>query len=260
MTFSHKIVWISDLHQTESGMVEGVAGAARLEQAIEQINRWHGDAACCIASGDLTDTGTAGEYAALGRSVAKLSMPFLPMIGNHDNRADLLAAFPPPGVAMPDFMQYRYDIDDLTLLCLDTHVPANDAGALDAERLDWLADALDKAADRRVLVFTHHPPGPLGLGLQDDLRLMDHEPLMSLLSRAPQVEHLFCGHVHRPTSGTINGVSFTTLRAIAHQTRPPHQTWDWSDFVARDERPQYGVILIAPDRVVVQAIDLEDPA
>ena len=45
-----KIVWISDLHVTASGMIGQVPCAARLAQAVEQINRWHGDADCCIAT------------------------------------------------------------------------------------------------------------------------------------------------------------------------------------------------------------------
>ena len=167
---------------------------------------------------------------------------------------------PPAGTAMDAYHQFRWDIGNLTLLCLDTHLPGDDAGALDAARLDWIAGQLAATADRQVLVFMHHPPGPLGLSLLDDMPLRDSEPLVSLLAAAPQVAHLFCGHVHRPVSGTIGGVPFTTLRALAHQTRPPHHLKSWSDFVAPDERPQYGVILIAPDRVVVQAHRPERPA
>ena len=117
-----------------------ITGASRgigqaLAQAVEQINRWHGDADCCIATGDLVDTGAPEEYEMLAGIVENLSVPFLPMIGNHDNRANLLAAFPPPGVPMPGYYQYRHDLGDVTLLCLDTHLPGDDAGALDAARL-----------------------------------------------------------------------------------------------------------------------------
>lgn len=259
MTFTHKIVWLTDLHITASGQVEGTACAARLAQATEQINRWHGDAACCVISGDLTDTGAPDEYAALAEALSRLSVPVLPMIGNHDNRALLRAALPPAGLAMNAYHQFRWDIDGLTLLCLDTHLPGDDAGAIDDARLAWVADQLAATVDRRVLVFMHHPPGPLGLSLLDDMPLRDSEPLVRLLAAAPQVAHLFCGHVHRPVSGTIGGVPFTTLRALAHQTRPPHHLKTWSDFVDHDERPQYGVILTAPDRVVVQTLDLEGP-
>lgn len=260
MSFTHKIVWLTDLHITESGQVENTACAARLAQAVEQINRWHGDADCCVITGDLTDTGAPGEYTALIKGLAPLAIPALPMIGNHDNRPALRAAMPPAGTAMEAYHQFRHDIGPVTLLCLDTHLPGSDAGALDQARLDWIAEQLAATAGRQVLVFMHHPPGPLGLSLLDDMPLQDSGPLIDLLAAAPQVAHVFCGHVHRPVSGTVGGVPFTTLRALAHQTRPPHHLKTWSDFVVPEERPQYGVILVAPDRVVMQAIDLERPA
>ena len=49
--------------------------------------------------------------------------------------------------------------ENVSLLCLDTALPGSDAGAFDPVRLDWLAQRLHDTADRRVLVFTHHPPG-----------------------------------------------------------------------------------------------------
>lgn len=261
MAFTHKIVWISDLHQTVSGQVEGVNSRARLHHVIEQVNAHHPDALCCIASGDLCDTGTAEEYASLSQRLSGLRVPFLPMIGNHDNRANMMAALPRPGTGPEGYYQYRHDLDsEVTLLCLDTHLPGSDAGQMDAACLDWLASELEHTRDRRVLVFAHHPPGPLGLGLLDDMPLLDHQPLVDLLSSAPHVEHLFVGHVHRPVSGVIGRVPFTALRSIAHQTRPPHKTWGWSNFVTLEERPQYAVILIGPDRIVVQMTDIEDPA
>ena len=260
MDFTQKIIWISDLHQTVSGQVEGVKCSDRLQQLIEQVNRWHSDAACCVASGDLTDTGTPEEYEALLEALAALDIPFLPMIGNHDHRETMMRSVPRPGQAMDQYFQYRYDVGELTLLCLDTNLPGSDAGAFDDARLNWLSDTLTACKDRRVIAFTHHPPGPLGLGPLDEMALLEHERFIEILADAPQVEHLFCGHVHRPVSGVIGGVPFTTLRALAHQTLPPYREWDWETFVARDERPQYGVILAGKNRLVVQMNDLEDPA
>lgn len=257
MAFDTRIVWISDLHMTEDGTADGAPCRARAERLVDQINRWHGDAACCIATGDMTHNGTAGEYAALREVLAGLRIPLLPMIGNHDHRETLRAAFPPPGPAQDGYMQYRWDLGETVLLCLDTADPGKDSGIMDRARLDWLAGELEGLTDRRVLVFAHHPPGPLGLGPLDDMPLMEHEPLMDILSAAPQVAHLFCGHVHRPVSGVIRGVPFTTLRSTSHQTRPPYEAWDWDDYIAVQETPQYGVILIGADRVVVQALDIE---
>ncbi|MFZ1815608.1 MAG: metallophosphoesterase [Rhizobiaceae bacterium] len=260
MHFTTKLVWISDTHLTGSGMVEGVACQQRLAQAVEQIRLHHGDAIACIGTGDLADKGEPEAYAMLADAVAGLPMPFLPMTGNHDNREEFRRVFPPPGEAMPDYQQFRWDVGELTLLCLDTLSPGEDGGRLDEARIGWLEHQLHACAGQRVLVFMHHPPARLGLGLQDDIMLHDEGRLISVLNRARHVEYLFCGHVHRPVCGVIAGVPFTTLRALAHQTRPAYALTDWNDFVAPDERPQYGVILIGPNRIVIQANDLEDAA
>lgn len=260
MALTHKIAWISDTHLTASGHVEGVACRARLKQAVQQISSYHGDAIACVGTGDLTDTGSAEEYAAVSGLVADLPMPFLPLIGNHDRREAFRSAFPPPGEAMETHQQFRWDAGNVTLLCLDTHSPGEDGGRFCEQRLSWVERQLADCRGRRVLVFMHHPPGPLWLGLQDTILLHEADALLNLLAASPDVEYLFCGHVHRPVSGVIRGLPFTTLRSTAHQVRPGHTLKDWNDFVLLEERPQYGLILIAPDRVVVQGIDLEDPA
>src|SRR5690606_36489365 len=138
MTPPAEIVSISDTHLTASGEVEGVACRARLARTVTAIARHAGDALACVGTGDLSDTGDAESYAIVAELTSGLPMPFLPLIGNHDRREAFRAAFPPPGVAMDRFQQFRWDAGDLTLLCLDTHSPGEDGGRFDAERLGWL--------------------------------------------------------------------------------------------------------------------------
>ena len=260
MSFAQKIVWISDTHITESGSVQGAACQDRLRQMVGEINRHHSDASACVASGDLTDTGTAGEYRMFRDLTADLAVPLVPMIGNHDDRGTFLSALDLPGVVMPGFAQFRLDLGGVTLLCLDTNLPGQDAGALDQSRLDWLAAQLDACGDRPTLVFAHHPPGPLGLGPLDTMPLFDHAPLTALLARARQPLHLCCGHVHRSLTGVFEGVGFTTLRSLVFQTPPPQVNWDWDSFYTPPERPQYAVILIDAGNIIIQMHDLEDLA
>lgn len=260
MQFDQKLIWLTDLHVTVSGEAYGARPNARLKQVIAEINRLHSDAACCVISGDLTDLGTPEEYETLAGLLDNLSIPVLPLIGNHDNRENFLARFALPGEALRGFVQYRKNFGAVTLLCLDTCVTDAHHGEFDQKRLDWLSDALEAAQEQRVLVFMHHPLGALGLGPLDEIPLVDYKPLIEVLRNAPQVEHLFCGHVHRPVTGNIGGMPFTTARSLCFQARAPFEAWDWDDCVAVNERPQYSVILTAPDRLVVQAVDLEDLA
>lgn len=259
MTF-RKIVWLSDTHLTQSGEVEGVPSRARLERAVDQLRRYHSDAIACVVSGDISDTGDPRDYVDAKAILDQLSVPVLPIIGNHDLRAPFRAVFAPPGSAMDDYQQYRMDFDDLMLLCLDTVTPGSDAGGFDNARLSWVEEQLQKSTGQRVIVFMHHPPGPLWLGHQDRILLQDAEPLLGLFNAAKSVAYIFFGHVHRPVSGVLGRVPFTTLRAVAHQTLPAHHLKSWDDFTAPNERPQYGVIHVADDRIVTHANDIEDTA
>ena len=108
-----------------------------------------------VITGDLTDFGRPVEYASLREQIAPLEAAGLPvylMPGNHDDRAELRRAFPAHrylgGGGSAVFMQFAVDIGPLRLLALDTCVPMQSAGALDAERLAWLAAQLDASTDQ----------------------------------------------------------------------------------------------------------------
>ena len=249
-----KIVWLTDVHITPSGLINDQPSTARLERAVAEILRWHSDAAACVISGDLTENGTAEEYAVAAGILADLPMPVLPMAGNHDDRASLRGALALPDGAMPGFVQYRVDVGAVTLLCLDTQVPHKPYGRLCAERLDWLGRALTGTEGRAVLVFLHHPPCRLGLGPLDDICLRHPETFLDMI--AGRADHLFCGHVHRPTAGTIRGIPFATQRALAYQAPRPFPPWTWATFEPANEQPQYGVILADAGRIVLQTFDL----
>lgn len=249
-----KIVWLTDVHITPSGFINDQPSTERLRRALREIRRWHSDAAACVISGDLTEDGTPGEYAIAAEILADLKVPLLPMTGNHDDRAALRTALALPMQTMPGFIQYRHDVGGLTLLCLDTQVPGRPYGLFCPERLDWIAAALDAAAGRTVLIFMHHPPCRLGLGPLDDICLRHPEAFLDLV--AGRVAHIFCGHVHRQTSGSVRGVPFSTQRALAYQAPMPFPPWTWDTFATAREKPQYGVIHADAEQITLQTYDL----
>ncbi|MFG5409225.1 hypothetical protein ABXN37_15365 [Piscinibacter sakaiensis] len=90
------------------------------------------------------------------------------MPGNHDDPAAARAGLDPAQMpvdadAPAGRCCYRVALGGLQLVALDTVVPRQPHGALDAAQLDWLARTLAACADAPVLVFMHHPPLPTGL-------------------------------------------------------------------------------------------------
>ena len=247
-----KLIWMSDLHFASDGDVLGHDPRARLRAAIAFINQHHADAAACVISGDLVNRGSARDYAALAELLATLDLPVLPLVGNHDDRALLRTDLPLPPDAMPDFVQYRVDVPWGRLLCLDTLLPGQDAGAFCNARADWLQAQIADAGDRPLYLFLHHPPMPLGLPMQDTDRMQDGDAFLDLIAGQPAVRHLFIGHVHRPITGTVRGIPYATMRSVLYQAPAPRPAWDWDSFAPAAEAPDLGVLTLTDGDVTLQ--------
>lgn len=250
-----KLIWMSDLHYQADGDVLGEDPRARLDAALGMIAAHHGDAELVVLTGDLANHGGPEHYAALAARLATLPMPVLPLVGNHDDRAALAAHLPWPA-GLEGFAQYAVDLGDARLVCLDSLIPGETAGALCPARLDWLRAELADRPERPRYVFMHHPPGALGLPAQDPDNLRDPGPFLGLLRAAPGVAGVFAGHVHRPCQARLGGVPVTTIRSLTLQAPPPWPAWDWDSFAPAPEVPQFGVLWIDGPEYRLQFLDV----
>ncbi|WP_310621248.1 phosphodiesterase [Flexibacterium corallicola] len=247
-----KAIWMSDPHFMQEGDVMGHDPRVRLQAAVDHINRHHVDASYCIISGDMVNRGTHADYGALRKLLNKLEVPFLPMVGNHDERELFRTMLPLPKSCMADFVQYSISTSDGLIVCLDTQKNLSDAGEFCEERLAWLQDTLQKAADIPVYIFMHHPPMSLGLPMQDTANMENGDDFLELLSKYDSVKYLFIGHVHRPISGTVRGIPFSTMRSILYQAPAPKPDWNWESFKPSEEAPNLGVLTIESAAVNLQ--------
>lgn len=206
-----KIVVLSDLHLGPPGVaVNGLDPAARLAAAVSAINRDHPDAAFVAIAGDLADRGEVAAYLALRDLLAPLSVPYHLTLGNHDDPAAFLSVF---GSHLSDPMarvSQAHDRGGYRVILLDTTTPGTHGGALCDGRRAWLADRLDEAADRPVIVIMHHHANVLSLPV-DAIPLADGPGFARLLRRHPDVRMVVSGHVHLTTSGVWHGIPMTTL-------------------------------------------------
>ena len=235
-----KFIWMSDLHFVAEGLVQGHDPRVRLAQAISLINEHHSDAAFCVVSGDMVDRGTDADYAALASMLSGLTIPYLPLTGNHDSRPDFRRHLALPENTMRDFIQYEVCLAGARVICLDTLKQGSDSGELCAARRAWLRARLSEPDP--ALIVMHHPPLALGLPMQDQDRLDDGEDVLDLLAASSNVGHLCMGHVHRPISGTAHGMPFTTSGSVLYQAPPPDPPWDWTSFRPAKEAPMLAVV------------------
>ncbi len=221
---------------------------ARLAPAVADINRRHADAAMVVVTGDLTHWGEPAAYAALKQTLDGLQVPYRLILGNHDDRAAFLAAFPDSPVDEAGFVQWAEDTPAGRFVFLDTLIPGTDGGALCAERLAWLRRTLEAAAGTPVYLFLHHAPLDLGIKGMDAIRLHNPEALLAPLQAHGQVRHIFFGHVHRAIAGSWHGIPFSTLPGTNHQVL---LNFHRDDVPGSHEPPAYGVVLIGADSLVM---------
>ncbi len=254
-----KIIHLTDTHLVDPGqMLYGLDPRARLDAAIADINAHHADAALAVVTGDLTHFGDAAAYANFREAMTALRVPHLVLVGNHDKRATCLAALTHAPRDPNGFVQGVHDTKAGRFIFLDTLDETSHAGQMCAKRLDWLAQTLSGAPQNAPLfVFMHHPPFPVGVQAMDEIALKERAAFAEIIApHRTRIRHLFFGHVHRPISGSWNGIPFSTLRGTSHQVAfaldplAPH--------LASHEPPAYGVVLIDHDSVVVHAHDFLD--
>lgn len=255
-------IQLSDLHLPEPGaLLYGLDPFARLDAAIADILARHGPGSACpvdfaVLSGDLADRGDPAAYRALAVRLARLPFPSHLMVGNHDDRGALLAAFPATKSIAGGFIQDAFQTDAGRVILLDTLCPGAAHGELCAGRLAWLDAELSRSSGP-VLLFMHHPPVAIGIASIDRLRLADAAALLGVLGPyKARVRHIFCGHVHRPVFGQWHGMNFSAVRGLGHQLALDFTAT--SNFPGCLEPPCYALVRASEAELVVHLHDFLD--
>jgi len=250
-----KIVWLTDLHliADNKDTAQSDTALANLRQCLTEVSERHADTARLIVTGDLVHLGHNGAYATLRSELERISIPYRLLVGNHDDRSALLAAFPEIE-ADTGFIQWAEDLGAMRVIYVDTLAPkGKHTGKLCAARLDWLRAQVASAGNQRLALFLHHPPWCLGVPALDRLRLEEEEALADILEGLQGKVQLFSGHVHRNATGNWRGHGFATLKSLTSQFEADLVSLKLSRSL---EPPGYGVILMEKENLVLNYIDL----
>ncbi|MDJ0826039.1 MAG: phosphodiesterase [Rhodobacter sp.] len=246
-----KLIHLSDPHLVRPGQVlHGLDPAKRLSTCLDDIARWHGDAAFAVISGDLTDDGATETYTWLKHRLDAFPLRTFLILGNHDDRAAFLGVFGGHPTDANGFVQFRHDTEAGAFLFLDTVKPGAAEGAYCAARADWLAAELDAIGDAPSFIVMHHPPFEIGLPRMDRLRLSDTAELQRSLDHGRDIRHVFFGHVHRHLYVNWRGLPCTCLPSTSHQV-PVTRKATGTPYSA--EPPAYGIVTIGAGQVTVNA-------
>lgn len=244
-----KIVHITDFHLVAPGeTLWGLDPHDRAGRCLDDIARWHGDAAFCVISGDLTNHGDPLAYGWIVERLKDFPLKTFLMVGNHDARAPFQQAFPETPRDENGFVQYAHRSDQGVFLFLDTLKGPVSEGEYCAARRDWLAGQLKAAAGDPVWIFMHHPPFDIGLPFMDRIKLEEPEAFAEVLLGHDNIRHIFFGHVHRAAYINWRGIPCTCLPGTNHQI-PLNRTSVGTPYSV--EPPMYGVVLIEEGQTTV---------
>lgn len=206
-----RILQITDPHVVAPPRrVAGRLDTARaLQEAVARIDQgWAGIAPidAIVVTGDISDDGEADSLETFRAAMRPLRAPLLVVPGNHDRRESMRASFADAGYMPPvGRLNWVRELDELTLIGLDTLVEGQGGGVLDAETLAFVRAALSEAGTRPVLIAMHHPPFASGIAFMDAIGLDGSAALADCLTEARGEVRIVCGHVHSTIAASVAG-------------------------------------------------------
>ena len=247
-----KFIHITDLHLIkEDVLLHGLNPYRRFEKCIDDINKNHSDAECCVITGDLADAGEAEAYALLQSELARCNVPCHILICNHDARDRVLDQFNTIEEDANGFLQSSIQTSAGLFLLLDTVQSGTHSGQYCHNRRKWLEDQLADNQHQDVFLFMHHPPFDINLPCLDKIGLQEQDKFAETIAPFRNgIRHLFFGHAHRPIYGNWHGISYSSIRGTNHQVT---LDFDTPEIIYIDEPPEYAVVFVEQDRVVIHS-------
>lgn len=205
------IAHISDFHifakAPETSIVRAdAADAAR--KVVADIVAFTPKIEAIMFTGDLTDGGSADDYALLADILAPIDVPIFVVPGNHDKRDGLRTMFSEKLPFEPGpFLNYEVQFKDIRILALDTLLDGHVQGALDPTQLAWLERKLTTTTKALTLILMHHPAFPSAIAPLDHMALQNgRDAFAQLMTDYRGPLRILSGHIHRPFQTLWNGV------------------------------------------------------
>lgn len=206
------LVQITDPHLRADTAYPRHDPARALAAAVAAINRMQPRPDLVVLTGDILDRSTRDHGPALD-ILSALTVPLLPLSGNHDHPAGFRAAFGGCADYAAGHLSAICPLPDGAVVVLDSNDGRGGAG-LDAARLDWLTGQLARLTGPVVLAL-HHPPFLTGIPRLDRAGFPGCAELAGVV-RGSAVVRVIAGHTHRAITADWAGVTASTCPALGH--------------------------------------------
>jgi Icc protein len=187
-----------------------------LQQVIQLANQQRGISDLLLATGDLTNSGTAQAYQRFQQMTSPLAKQSLWLPGNHDNPAVMQATMAASGE-----LARSIEIGNWQIIMLDSTIPGMPGGELSATELDFLNNSLKQSTAEHVLLCLHHHPIPIACEWLDSQQVTNSDAFFSVVDSYDAVRGVLWGHIHQQLDQQRNGVKLmatpsTCVQFAAH--------------------------------------------
>ena len=222
----NRLALLSDTHLPADRATRHKTGVSMWDncaQACREILAMTPRPAAALVNGDCAYLrGLPADYETVLAGLAPLrefGLPVHLLLGNHDDRANVLAALPDTASRVANAAERYVDVlrlPNADVYLLDSLEAVNSTpGLLGAPQLAWLAELLDKAGgDRPALVMLHHQPDARPPEKVSGLR--DTAAFLDVVRPRKQVKAVFFGHTHRWTHAAEDGLHMVNLPSTAY--------------------------------------------
>jgi len=183
-----------------------------------------------LATGDLSQDGSAASYRYLAARFADLGLPVFWLPGNHDD-TDLMREHLR---AKQISAAKQIVIGGWLIVLLDSTVAGETGGEVSQPQLDFLDAALAGHAQLHALVCLHHQPLPMGSEWIDALGLRNAEALNRRIAAHDNVRGVLWGHVHQQAHHRLQDIEWMATPSTCMQFKPGSK-----DFALDDLAPGY---------------------
>ncbi|MBF0183385.1 MAG: phosphodiesterase [Magnetococcales bacterium] len=190
------LLHFSDCHllADPQGTLYGAQPAHCLEQLLQAAHPWAQACQLAIVTGDLTQHGEPEAYQRAEQMFQRLGCPVYTLPGNHDRPEIMQEQLS----GQPIRWQSSLTEGGWQMLFLNSLLPEQTEGYLDASALQQLQQQLQNGPDLPALLALHHQPVAVGTPWMDQIGLSNPEALFALLQHHPRVRLILFGHIHQP--------------------------------------------------------------
>lgn len=215
---SLRILQLTDTHlyADPGGCLLGLNTLDSLDAVIELARAELGPVDLVLATGDMVHDASPAGYNRLRERLSQLDAPVYCLPGNHDLTMPMREHL----VGGPVQMRPWILRGDWLLVFLDSTIPGQDEGHLEAAELAQLEALLQRHPDRHTLVCLHHQPLATGSVWLDTMLVDNAAELLALTGRHPQVRCLLWGHIHQEFDRAVNGIRYLGTPSTCIQFTP----------------------------------------